>query len=275
MAASDRQPTGSSGLHPRLEEVVLVAPEANAEGSAVQNNNRGRRWAWLSVLVVVPIPSLSAWVMFFGIEGAGGKLISFGGRLLIALLPLFWLTKVEQQPIPRLRWPNRADWILGLGAGGLMGMVVIVAYLLCAGQFDAIWVGQKLESIGLKEPPAYSAIALYVILVNPLFEEYIWRWFVLRQWMMLLPDNLRQNQRAALASLFAALCFTTHHAILLSTWVGPLVTIIGCTGVMGAALIWTALYQRSGSLWPSIMSHAIADGTIMAVATHLVFGKTW
>jgi membrane protease YdiL (CAAX protease family) len=100
--------------------------------------------------------------------------------------------------------------------------------------------------------------------VNSLLEEYVWRWFVVRQFTRLL------TARKAIAA--SAIVFAVNHAVGLATIMPPEAVLVCLVGVVVGGLIWSWLYERTRSIWPGYISHAIAVAAIMAVGYRVVFG---
>ncbi|WP_426446726.1 CPBP family intramembrane glutamic endopeptidase [Paenibacillus sp. S-38] len=100
-------------------------------------------------------------------------------------------------------------------------------------------------------------LILILIAVNPLLEEIYWRGFMLRRLEGILPTGAR----VLVTSFFYAL----YH-------LGPLVpmmlwpaNVLLTLPVFGAGVVWAVMRHRSGSLWGSAASHAIADMAIIGV----------
>ena len=112
-------------------------------------------------------------------------------------------------------------------------------------------------------PPKYFLAAAGWTLVNSLMEEYVYRWFVLRQCRA-----LTGNVPAIIGS---ALIFTVHHVIAVSVYLGPVLTILASSGVFIGGLLWAWLYLRYRSIWPAWISHVLADVAVFVVGWFLLF----
>ncbi len=95
-------------------------------------------------------------------------------------------------------------------------------------------------------------------------EEYVYRWFVLRQ--------SEQLFSAPWAILTSAAVFTLHHIIAVSQYLNPLHTVVASTGVFVGGVIWAWLYWRYRSIWPGWISHVLADVAVFGVGWWLLFG---
>jgi membrane protease YdiL (CAAX protease family) len=117
---------------------------------------------------------------------------------------------------------------------------------------------------GLARPAVYLGCAVYWILVNSVLEEYVWRWFVVRQGEALVgPDR---------AVVLSAAGFTLHHILAMSLYLGPAATSLASAGIFAAGCAWSWCYVRYRSIWPGYLSHALADVAIFAVGWKLIFG---
>jgi membrane protease YdiL (CAAX protease family) len=118
--------------------------------------------------------------------------------------------------------------------------------------------------MGLGTPGAYLAAAAGWTLVNSLIEEYVYRWFVLRQ--------CEQLFSATWSILMSAAVFTLHHVIAVSQYLNPLHTALASTGVFIGGVIWAGLYWRYRSIWPGWISHVLADVAVFGLGWWLLFG---
>jgi membrane protease YdiL (CAAX protease family) len=115
----------------------------------------------------------------------------------------------------------------------------------------------------LLNPTKYWALAAYLILVNSLLEEYVWRWFVFR--------CAATKLSARWATIFAGACFTIHHFIALNSQTTILAAGLASLGVLAGGLTWSVLYARYGSIWPGYVSHILADISVFIVGYHILF----
>jgi hypothetical protein len=132
------------------------------------------------------------------------------------------------------------------------------------GWIDMQFIQARAARTGLDQFGFYVAGALYWITLNSLMEEYVWRWFVFRQFEALLG-----GPGAVVAS---ALAFTAHHVIALAAQFDCNITALGSAGVFVGGAAWSFLYLRYRSVWPCYVSHAIADVPIFLVGYRLIFG---
>jgi len=125
-------------------------------------------------------------------------------------------------------------------------------------------VRQAARTMTLLSPPDYLLAAAGWTLVNSLMEEYVYRWFVLRQ--------LRAVTTDLVAVLGSALVFTAHHVVAVSVYLTPALTVMASLGVFLGGAAWSWLYLRYRSIWPPWISHVLADVAVFVIGWHLLFG---
>jgi uncharacterized protein len=224
-----------------------------------------QRQAWVALGLLVPVPTLGVAASMLWWPGTPlGKALFIAAKLWLLILPTAWWFVVE-----RGRWswsrPRRGGFgvatLLGLGLAG----IVTVAYLVGRprGWIDADMVAEQAALTGLDHLGLYLVGALYWITLNSLLEEYVWRWFVFRQF-----ETLLGSRPAVIAS---ALGFTAHHVLALAGQFDVRTTVIGSVGVFIAGIVWSWLYLRYRSIWPCYVSHAIVDVAVFGIGYVLIF----
>ncbi len=167
----------------------------------------------------------------------------------------------------KFSWSPPLEGGLGVGAivGGAMVATILAAYYLVLGdQIDPLLLRNTAAEMDLARPGIYLAGAAYWIFINSLIEEYVYRWFVLRQLRTLVPD--------VAAVLGSALIFTIHHTVAMADYLGPLHNALGTVSVFTAGVCWSWLYLRYRSVWPPWVAHVLADIAIFVIGWQLIFG---
>lgn len=218
----------------------------------------------LSLFLLVPAPSIGVLAgMVIAPDQTLGKTIFFISKIWIFLLPAFWWLVIEKQK-PSWSPPYRGGFGLAAAIGIFISLAILLMYLT-AGKIliDPQAIKQMALNVGLANPYIYLAGAAYWILINSVLEEYVWRWFVVKQCSAFLPPLA--------AILISAICFTLHHIIAMQVYFSwPLVAIASFGIFIGGAL-WSWCYLRYRSIWPAYLSHAIVDLAIFAIGYHLIF----
>ncbi len=251
------------GRHARRGPEALDARKDEIPPHALVSPPRLRRRAALALLLVVPIPGLATWFGLVGAPGPVGRVVFLLAKVWVLAVPALFSSRVERR---RLGWPRPVSdgMALALASGAAMAVAILGYYTLLPDRADLLRsVGPVVRSAGLDSPARYLALAVYWTLLNSLYEEYVWRWFVTRHAVTLLggPRGV----------LFAALLFTVHHYVALSAFVGPGLTWTACGGVFVAACAWSWLYTASRNVWAPYVSHVFADAAVFAIGYDILF----
>jgi membrane protease YdiL (CAAX protease family) len=102
------------------------------------------------------------------------------------------------------------------------------------------------------------------VLVNSVLEEYVWRWFVVRQFGRLFPP--------AGAVTAAALGFTLHHYLALQVYFTPWIAGLCALFIFIGGVWWSWMFIRYKTIWPGWLSHALVDVAVFGTGYYLIFG---
>jgi len=229
--------------------------------------NRPLRLAMWSLLLLVPAPTLGTVAGMALSRGQIGQSIYLASKVWLAVFPLVWLLLVERVQLECAR-PTRR----GLGVGAMLGLgisVSIVGGCAVVGRslIDADQFRTLATRNGFGTLERYLVFCLYIVCVNALIEEYVWRWFVVRQWQVITTAALH----GWLSVILSAGCFTIHHVVALALQFPWPIVLIGSAGVFVGGVVWSWCYVRFGSIWPGYVSHAIVDVAVFAVGWDLLF----
>ncbi|MFW5845542.1 MAG: CPBP family intramembrane glutamic endopeptidase [Planctomycetota bacterium] len=214
--------------------------------------------AALILLLLLPAPSIGvAAALWWWPEQPLGQTLFALCKVWLLALPLLWYRLVE-----RGSWSlspmRRGGFRMGMFTGIGIAVVIVLVYVLARPWLDLSALQARLAAIGLDTPGRLLVMAAYWTFINSVLEEYVWRWFVVRQWIRLLP--------AAGAIVAAALAFTVHHVIALRLYFDWPLALLASAGVCAGGLIWSWMYWRYASIWPGWISHAWADLAIFGIA---------
>jgi uncharacterized protein len=230
-----------------------------------QASPQARSQAALALLLIVPAQSLGVLLTLILFPGTIGQVGAVLCQVWMLALPLWWTWTIDRAPI-RFSAPKLHHLLVGLVLGVLMFACILLPYWFVGRSWlDASAVQDKVQTIGLGSPTMIVLSGLYFTLINSLFEEYIWRWFVYRKCQILLPGMS--------AVLLSALLFTLHHIIVLAVYGSGQIVLWGAIGVFAAGVIWSLCYQRYRSIMPSYISHVWADAALQVVTWIVLFGK--
>jgi CAAX protease family protein len=174
----------------------------------------------------------------------------FDGLLLLVAVGVAsrWRFRALREAFRRLGYRPFA-----LSAIGIL-VATLITYYIAAGLFATYVVQPKQEDIGgdlgVGNPDVLIAVAAVVMIVGlaPIAEESFFRGFLFA--------GLRSRWSLVPAAVVSGLIFGLVHAPTGITTVVPL-------AVLGVALCW--LYDRTGSLWPCVIAHAINNGLALAL----------
>lgn len=219
----------------------------------------------LSLFLLVPVPLVG---VLFGMILLPGTLAGQGifliSKIWILLLPALWFFFIEGEGFPRGKTAP-GGLLLGLISGLVICAFVVTIFLLPGRRMiDADLIRGMAAQIGLDRQTRYVAAALYWICINSVLEEYVWRWFVVRQCAKVMVPTA--------AILTSALGFTLHHILAMQVFFSWTVTILSalCIGFAGA--LWSWMFLRYKTIWPGWLSHALVDIAVFGIGYVLIFG---
>jgi membrane protease YdiL (CAAX protease family) len=110
----------------------------------------------------------------------------------------------------------------------------------------------------------YAVLGVFYSLIHSLMEEYYWRWFVFRQLRELVP--------LWPAIAVSALAFMGHHVIVLGEFFkeAPWLAWLLSSSVAVGGGFWAWLYERTGSIYSTWLSHLLIDAGIFWIGYDLV-----
>ena len=224
----------------------------------------GRVSPLLALLLIVPAPTIGAAMMLIIAPGTIGTVATALCKIWILLLPLLWHRYVDRA---KLTLPKLT--LAGIPAAIGLGIVIMIAmlaafYLIGQDAIDVARVREKAAAVFINTPAGYVLLFSFLILVNSLLEEYVWRWFVFRQCERLMPGWA--------AAVVSAALFTIHHVLALSAWVPPQLNLLGNLGVFVGATVWSGLYLKYRSIWAPYVCHVFADVAIFIMGWGLIIG---
>ena len=249
---------------------MTSTPSTPALSVSEDGSRRSRRMALLALALLVPVPSIGT-IMAMHVAATEGTQLGQGlfflSKAWLIALPGLWLLLVERGRLS-LSPPRHGGFKVGIGLGLLISAVVVVGYLLFGGWIDPTAVSTQAAEAGIGTLPRYIAFAAFLVTINAVLEEYVWRWFVVRQCERLFPSSM-----AWIAVPLSAALFTVHHVFALAAQFDWRITLLGSAGVFIGGVVWSWCYRRYRSIWPGFVSHGIVDVTILLIGAKLIFGS--
>jgi uncharacterized protein len=195
--------------------------------------------------------------------GFWGQTLSNLCQVWLLVFPIAWSVLVDRSKL-RFSPPKYREVVAGAIWGILMFAVIISVYRFFGQHsIDPVVAKEKAQQLGIKNPHVFLIVEAYFVLVNSLIEEFTWRWFVCNKCQILIPGT----GAIFLSSVF----FTLHHIFVLAVYSAGWVVILGSLAVFIAGVIWSQCYLTYRSLWPSYISHAIADLALAIIAWQILF----
>ncbi len=226
--------------------------------------NRGR--SALALALLVPVASIGAWCYFFAAPGEAWSMAAYwAAKAWLWVLPVVWLVWLERTR-PRIPKLKREGMAAGVVTGVAICAVILGAYYGLA----VDWIEDKqpvADTITqrLSSPLVFWGFGGFVILLNSLLEEYVWRWFVTTRCEALLRWRWP-------AVFLAAACFTAHHVLALDAYFELRIVVLGSLGVFIGGVTWSWLYARYRNIYAAYVSHIFADIAIFIIGHDLAFG---
>jgi hypothetical protein len=189
----------------------------------------------------VVLPYLAVFLGMITLRSAWGALVGFH----LTLLPL--LVTRGQTISPRFLVPVSKRILLPVAAAGLfagLGLWLIWSYAGLSSDFP-----MRVAALGLSGLIWLPFIA-YFTLVNPWLEEAYWR------------DVLTSPSPYPTLVDFL---FAGYHLFILSLFVGPVWMLFAFAILAVASWLWRQVSRYTGSLMPAVLSHMLADFSILMV----------
>lgn len=225
----------------------------------------------LLLVVAILLPSFGVYSAMYAFPNTPlGQGIFFLCKLALLVLPVALYFGLDKKSFTDFRAsafqsPNLAKGIqFNLILGLLICAVIFLGYrLLSDSLIDINTFRQQLDTVGMKDPTRYFALALYWTFINALLEEYFWRWFVVRECELWLSKNL--------AILASAIGFVLHHFLAMLIYFDWKTALLCSTGVFIGGLLWSYSYSKFRSIWPGYLSHVFIDAIIFYIGWELLF----
>jgi membrane protease YdiL (CAAX protease family) len=230
-----------------------------------------RKLQWFGVIFAIVFPTISTWAYFVlsdRFSAGTQQAIYLVVKIIQFAFPLVWVWAVLRTPL-RLSRPNSR----GLALGAVFGICVVGAGWV---MFDTVLrdttaiadaaprIHEKIAQFGIDSVAKYTVLAVFYSLIHSLLEEYYWRWFVFRELRQLIP--------LWPAIVVSALAFMGHHVVVLGQFFVelPWLAWLFSSAVAIGGVFWAWLYERSGSIYSTWLSHLIIDAGIFWIGYELI-----
>ena len=110
---------------------------------------------WFSLLLIIPIPTLSILYSMEISQGWSGNLIFVLSKISLIIIPLYWYFKLENRQLSWSPVKEKNDLFVGFMFGIFMSAVIVIAWFLFEDSIDKDGVRDLLEGNGLTNPIIY------------------------------------------------------------------------------------------------------------------------
>jgi len=182
---------------------------------------------------------------------------------LFLLAPLLFARLCGTLQLKSLFAAGKRQLLSALLLGAAVYALILGGYFLLRGVFDFSAVTSALTgNIGVTGEN-FLFVALYISFVNSLLEEFFFRGFAF------LTLKKLASRRCAYA--FSALAFALYHVAMMLGWFGWGLFALLLAGLFVGGLLFNALVERGGSIYPSWLVHMCANFAINTVG-FVLFG---
>lgn len=221
--------------------------------------------AIISLLLLIPAPSVG---VLFGMilfpDTALGQSIFVISKIWLFLFPAAWFFLIERSQISFGK-TKRSGFKMGLITGLAISAFIVAASVgLSKSLIDPAVFKEMMNTAGLDKKGLYIGAAIYWVLINSVLEEYVWRWFTVRQCARVLHPPA--------AIIVSALGFTLHHILAMQTFFSWPVTLICASGICIGGMLWSWMFIRYKTIWPGWLSHALVDIAVFGTGYFMIFG---
>ena len=238
---------------------------------AIRTEGRRRTLRWFGAVFGLAFPAVATWA-YFVFAAQFSMAVQQTTYLVVKCIqfafPLVWVWLVLGERLT-LRRPDSRGLVLGAAFSVLVvgaGWFVFDLALRDTAAFSSAIpkIHAKIVQFGIDSPWKYAVLGVFYSLIHSLLEEYYWRWFVFRQ--------LRGVLALWPAILVSAIGFMAHHVIVLGEFFQemPWLAWLLASAVAVGGVFWAWLYERSGSLYSTWLSHLLLDAGIFWVGYDLM-----
>lgn len=183
--------------------------------------------------------------------------------VLFLVLPYVYALFDKEIKIKELFVPQKRGVLTALLLGFGVYAVILFGYLLLKDVFDFSQItGALTNNIGVTGKN-FIFVSLYISFVNSLLEEFFFRGFAFL--------TLKRITSRRFAYIFSAAVFAVYHVAMMVGWFGPAVFAIILLGLFAGGLIFNRLNEKSGSVYPSWLTHMFANFAINTIG-FMLFG---
>lgn len=178
---------------------------------------------------------------------------------LFMIMPLiyFVLYKDEFNQFKKLFVPKKKDFLLSLGLGVLVYIIVFGAYLIFQNWIDFNSIKDSLTSGVGVNANNFIFVALYISFMNSLLEEFFFRGYAF--------ILLKQKTNRIFAYLFSGGLFAFYHVGMTSGWFNGFIYVLAMLGLFIGGCIFNFLNEKCENIYTSWFVHMFANFAINTI----------
>lgn len=199
-----------------------------------------------------PLPyglkSILKWVLFLG-------------------LPIFYHKKYKSTSdfsLKSLLSFQKDTMLLAAFLGGLVFFVILGAYYVTRTFVDLSGITVELETRMDINRSNFLAVALYIPIFNAFLEEFFFRGFLF--------FRIKEHSNSKFAHITSGLIFAIYHVPMVLNWFELWVFALCMVALVIGGVIFNLLNEKSGSLYPSWLTHGCANLAINLIGYILFYG---
>lgn len=149
--------------------------------------------------------------------------------------------------------------------GMLLGFNLLIwgSFQLTQYGIDNLLFQERAKGIHLLFNRQVIEYGLYFVIMNPLLEETFWRGFIYNEWRRFLPIWPSR--------LITSFFFGAWHWVIVQHFCPPLWAIVLAIAVMIGGLLFTLLYDKTGTLGTPVLVHGLGvDLPLLLIVLHLL-----
>lgn len=154
--------------------------------------------------------------------------------------------------------------VLGAFVGLLAMTAIFGGHVIFSQLIDSTAIIGNLTDLGISKT-LFPFVALWIITINPLMEEFFWRGFIYHRGSQLVTSP-RAKQVMLVGS---GIAFALHHTIIIEEWFNWWQFLASTVFLACAGVVFNLMYKRTGSIIPSLIAHFMADLAIVVVGFQL------
>lgn len=142
--------------------------------------------------------------------------------------------------------------------------VIFGSYLITKSIVDLSSITGELDSRMSINAKNFIAVAFYIAICNSFMEEFFFRGFLF--------FRLKERTNSKVAHLLSSVIFALYHVAIMVTWFQWWVFALCMLALVIGGVIFNLMIEKTGSLYPSWLTHGCANLAINSIGMILFYG---